>query len=211
MKSYGRRDFLRALGVGAAAAVVAPQVLAEKVYPAGSKIAVEIENNPIAGWAGGDVWFPWEFYGDYDFPPCHFGSPETATHVLVQTEEPPEGYVFFAENLSVVVREDCKLEDLQTFVETWLVSLKSGHMLLFEGPVYTFFARVGSLGHHWGLGRGPRIPVPPGLPLEIAVHGKPFRLSGQLLVAASIGGVAYESTNVNPISLKLTPEAKHAG
>jgi hypothetical protein len=66
VKSYGRRDFLKALGIGAAAVAVAPEVLAECVYPAGSRIAVELDSSR-------PVEFPWALYGENDFPPCRFG------------------------------------------------------------------------------------------------------------------------------------------
>jgi hypothetical protein len=41
MKSYGRREFLAAIGMGAAAAVVSLKALAQKVCPAGTRLYVQ--------------------------------------------------------------------------------------------------------------------------------------------------------------------------
>lgn len=207
MKSYGRRDFLRALGIGAAAVAIAPEVLAKKVYPAGGRIEFEIADHLTPG----PVEFPWEFYGDNDFPPCRFGVPaDPVEHLLIETEEPPEGYSFAARGFRILVNENCMLVDLQKFLDGWTVRVKSGPVVMCNFPA-SWAMGTGIAGPSQSLPFWPEIPIPPNCPLQISTFGKPFPLTGQLLVAAYICGVGYKSANVNSISLKLTPEAKHVG
>jgi hypothetical protein len=200
MKSYGRRDFLTAIGMGAAAAVVAPELFAQKVYPAGTRIQVEIESNSIVPRS-----FPWEFDGECDFPAYPVRLPEgPVTHELLSVEDAPEGFTVAIRSLYIMVNNNSRLEDLKRLLESWTVSLRSDRWMVFD--------RV-PLAQMMDLHPFPILPeILVGTErLTLSIQGKPFPLTGQLLVGASINGVAYESANVNSKFLKLTPEAKHVG
>jgi hypothetical protein len=210
MKSYGRRDFLKAIGMGAAAAVVAPELFAQKVYPAGTRIQVEIESNSIVPRS-----FPWEFDGKCDFPAYPVCLPEgPVTHELLSVEDAPEGYTVAIRGLYIMFNNNSQPEDLKRLLESWTVSLRSDRWMVFDRVPLAQMLTSSGIGGLKPWMDWHSFPILPEIlvgteRLTLSVQGKPFPLTGQLRLAASISGVAYESANVNSKFLKLTPEAKH--
>jgi hypothetical protein len=186
---YARRDFLKALGIGAAAAVVAPEILAADPFiPAGGRIAVQIPS---------PEYFPWAFYGENDFPPCRFGCPaDPVEHDLIDVEEPPEGFQFIAHGMKVGINDNVALTDLERFLETWKIRVYSGSMMLIEAHARHLMTGWGVLGS--GLSELPFWPSVglDGRTLRVSAFGKPFRLQGkQLLLFASIYGIGCKAEN----------------
>jgi hypothetical protein len=184
LKQYGRRDFLRALGIGAAALAVAPELAAKSealFYPPES---LEVEDvAPLS--------FPWEFYGETELnnEAARF---EHANLIAVATSEPPEGFTFAARGVYVGLREDVKLDDMKRFLDSWRIAFHSGHVELFDLPVFSFIS--GS-----AIPLFPEIGIPAGQPLQLSIHGKPFPLTGPpIVLGAMIRGVGIKDRQRSP-------------
>jgi hypothetical protein len=186
MTQYGRRDFLLALGAGAAAVSIAKALpKQDPIIPAGGRINASDSSN---------VEFPWEFSGHVELPAAQTGMGH-ADLIALQISEPPDGYRVFARGMRIAIREDARLKDIKTFLDSWTMSFRLGDITLFGGPVWLVMFPIGIRSDP----RNPRylpspeqIPLPIDRPSQLALHGKPFPLNGPFVIEAAIYGVGVK-------------------
>jgi hypothetical protein len=184
MKTYGRRDFLKMLGVGAG--ILGGSAVAEPLLKVGQKLAVDLKTS------SGPVYFPWQFDGESELA-AYVSECDHAILTALQTGAPPDGYRFLIRGLSMWFGEDCMVEDARRFVESFSLRITSGS--------FDLLAPTGAMmtGGICGISGGavmnpiyPEIGLKQDQPLQINFEGKPFPLTGPMKVFTSVYGVGYQ-------------------